>query len=96
MIEVNIRKPVYGNFVYIRDIYLRQAIRQGCKLRITVPRGSAIVDPREWIKNGKRMEKIFKRPDQPMILYGGNVPIPGEKGKVVENTKPEFNQEKLF
>ena len=85
MIEVEIKKPLYGNYVYVRDVFLHAAIKRGGKLKITVPNGSAIVDAKEWMK-GNRMEKVFKDPKNPMILYGGNVPIPGEKGeiKVVE------------
>ena len=94
MIEVNIHKPVYGNYVYVRDVFLRAAMRRGEMIKITVPKGSAIVDPKEWIKNGKKMEKVFKRPDQPMILYGGNVPLPAEKGAVI--SKEEDYQVSLF
>lgn len=82
MIEVTINKPLYGNYVYIRDIYLKKAKQLGVKLKINIPKGSAIVDPSEWMKNGKKMEKYFKNPKVPMILYGGNVPLPSEKGTV--------------
>lgn len=78
-VDVEIRDPMYGTYVGIRDTYLRQAIRQGKLLRITIPDGVGIADPREWIKTGKRIEKVFLRPDEPMILYANYVQLPIEK-----------------
>ena len=70
-VYVDIRKPLYDNFVYIRyDKYIRQAIDRGAKLKIRIPQGIGIHDPEEWMRTGKRMEKVFKRPDEPMVLWG--------------------------
>jgi len=92
-IKVNIRKPLYGNYVYIRGSIVEKAIRLGLRLEITVPNGTAEVDPVKWRDTGKMMKKVFKFKDNPMILYGNSVPVPLpksiEKGEVVkkENEK---------
>ena len=76
-VEVKIRKPLYGNYVYVRDVFVERAISLNKKMRITVPNGVGIHDPHEWKETGKIMEKIFKRPDEPMILYGNTVNVTG-------------------
>lgn len=78
-VDVTIRKPLYDNFVNIRDTYLRTAIRQGKLLRVTIPQGTAVVDPREWVATGKVSYQVFLRPDEPMKLVGNYVPLPVEK-----------------
>lgn len=74
-IEVIIKKPLYGTFVYIRETFVNKAIKTGKVLRVTIPQGVAIVDPVDLKTNGKRMEKVFLRPDQPMVLYGKSLYI---------------------
>lgn len=91
-IKVNIKKPLYGNYVYIRGSIVEKAIRLGLGLQITVPNGTATVDPLKWRNTGRIMKKVFKFKDNPMILYGNNVPVPLPnvvKGEVVkkENEK---------
>lgn len=99
--SINIKKPLYGNFVYIRGDFVDRAIRFGMMLDITIPKGRAIVDPKQWketaIKTEKVMKKVFKFPDDPMILYGGAVPLPSPKGEVVKPQEPKPEpQAKLF
>jgi hypothetical protein len=98
-VSVTIKKPLYGNFVYVRDIYVNNAIRLGVKLKITVPGGSAVVDPKEWkekaIADNKVMKKVFKRPDQPMVLYGGTVPLPPKPGEVETKTKRNLEDDQI-
>jgi hypothetical protein len=74
-IEIKIYKPLYGTFCYIRDTYIWEAQRTGKKLRITVPQGVGIMTAEEWLNGAKRMEKVFKIPTKPMILYGNEVKI---------------------
>ena len=73
-IEVTINKPLYFNYCFIRDKYIKQARRTGKKLHITIP---GVIEgyftASEWMKNAKRMEKEFKIPGHPMILYGNYV-----------------------
>lgn len=74
-VDINIRKPVYGNFCYIRDKYIKQAKVQRKWLRITTPNGIGYCSPDWWQGTGKRLAKEFKIPGSPMILYGNHVPI---------------------
>ena len=74
-VDVTIHKPLYDTFVNIRETYVRRAIKEGKLLRITIPQGTAVVDPKEWIMTGKVHKQVFLRPDEPMILYGNNVPV---------------------
>jgi hypothetical protein len=75
MNSITIRKPLYSNFCYIRDRVLFEAIRNGNQLKVIVPNGSAIIDPQEWIRTGKKMEKVFKIKNRPMQLWGNYLPI---------------------
>ena len=75
MIEVFIKKPIYNNFVYVRDLYLKQAEYTGEKLHIKTPKGELVCTPEEWKKGAKYMEKVFKYAGEPMKLWGNNVPV---------------------
>lgn len=66
----------WGTHVYIRDILVDLAIRRGVGLEITIPRGTAIVDPQKWKDRNDIRNDIFKVPTKPMRLYGGFVPVP--------------------
>lgn len=79
-VEVNIRKPLYGTFVYIREEHITYAKKHGIPLKITIPHGTFTISHDDWMKNAKRIEKVFLRPDQPMVLWGNHV-IKGEKPK---------------
>lgn len=78
-IDINIRKPVFGNFCYIRETYIKQARREGKLLKITTPNGTGIISPDDWEKNGKVLLKEFKIPGRPMRLVGNHVPIDSQK-----------------
>ena len=92
--DIEIRKPLYDNFVYIYDSVLNRAIRNHRLLRIKIPEGIGIHNPVNWIKTGKKMEKIFLRPDEPMILYGNYVKI--EKPKTEEEELKELAKLGVF
>ena len=89
-IDVVITKPLSGSYCCINESVLNRAIRFKKKIKVSLPTHSAMMDPKEW-KKGKRMEKIFKRPDEPMILYCNSVPKP-----VKEVVQPAAEQNKLF
>jgi len=72
-IEITIFKPLYGNFCYIRDSYIRESKRTGKKLKIKLPNGTGIMSADEWMDGAKRIEKVFKIPEKPMVLYGNDV-----------------------
>lgn len=73
VITVSISKPLYGNMCYINETVIDKAIRYGFQLEVKTPTKTKVVDPKEWKQKGQRMSKIFKRPDQPMILFGANL-----------------------
>ena len=83
MLEVFIKKSLNDNYVFIRREILTTAIRNGNKLKVIIPGGEEIINPTKWLK-GKKIEKIFKRPDEPMILFGGKVAI-NKKEKFLTN-----------
>ena len=73
--RVEIRKPLHGNFCYIRESLLKQAIKDGKWLEVKVPNGVGHISPQLWMGTGKRMTKVFKYENNPMVLYGNEVPI---------------------
>jgi len=88
-ITVNIRKPLFANFVYIRSKYLDQARRLNIPLKITIPQGTAVVSVDEWMKDSKVMLKEFKIKGKPMKLIGNFVPIPELASSFSGNTLPD-------
>ncbi len=75
MKEIIIKKPLFGNYCNIREKYLREAIRRREPLKITIPQGSAMINPAEWIRTGKATEQVFLIPDRPMKMWGNYVKI---------------------
>ena len=70
MINVpKINKPIYSTYIAIRDKYLNKAIKYKTQCRVEIPQGVYIVDPKKWIKTGRKKEKVFLIPDRPMILW---------------------------
>lgn len=70
MVSLTIKKPLFDNFVYIRESLLNKAILRNERIEVIIPAGSALIDPKIWKQTGKRMEKVFLRPDEPMVLFG--------------------------
>ena len=96
-VKVTIHKPLYGNYVNIRDKFLKEAYVKGVKLEITIPNGTAVVDPKWWIQTGKKVEQVFLRPDEPMILWGNTVPVEIKVPPRVKEDKKIINpQASLF
>lgn len=69
MISIKINKPIYATYIAIRDKYLDQAIRLKTHIRVEIPQGVYLVDPKKWIKTGRKQEKVFLIPGKPMVLY---------------------------
>jgi hypothetical protein len=92
-IIIEIRKPLFGTYVYVRDIYIERAIKRKVNLEIHIPQGIGICDPIRWKNEGKRMEKVFKRPDEPMVLYGNYVKI--DQPKTEDEQLQELSKESL-
>lgn len=92
-VYINIEKPVYGSYVYIRDKYLDHAIAHKIPLRIEIPQGIYIIDPKVWIKTGEKIEKVFLIPEHPMKLYGNHVLKYGKKiEKVPDIPKANYDE----
>ena len=64
-------KPIYPNSLYfgIRQETLRKAIRNRDYLKVQYQGIIYQVRPKQWIKTGTRIEKVYRFPDNPMILY---------------------------
>ena len=69
-IEVEIKKPLYGTKVFIRDKYIKQARKENKKLKIISGDITGIYSPKEWLEKAEKMEKVFNFPDRPMVLWG--------------------------
>lgn len=86
-VEITIKKPLYEfegeNFVYIWDKYIKKAKKENKLLRITTPAGDHYTTWKDWIKNGKKIKKVFKFENRPMHLTG-NYAIPNQPPKEEE------------
>jgi hypothetical protein len=102
-IDVDIKEPMFktdkGSFVYIYDKFIKQADREKKYLRIKVPDGVMVTTAKKWMKGANRMEKVFKIPTMPMILYGNYVQVSrayayeiGEDGKARLTTKNQLGE----
>mgnify|MGYP006953642490 FL=1 len=76
-IEITIKKPLYetdeGSIVRVYDKWVEQAIRFNKPLIVrSFWRGKEIgeaLDPQEIKKHCKKVEQVFRYPNEPMILY---------------------------
>jgi len=68
-INVDIKKPIYGNYVGVRELYIWKAKREHKMLRITTPNGTTTISPTRYLEGATRIEKVFLIPDRPMVLY---------------------------
>lgn len=73
-----IHKPIYGTCVAIRGAILDKAIQLNKRIVVQCPHGEAIIDPKSWKKTAKRIEKEFKIPGVPMVLYQAELPYKEE------------------
>jgi hypothetical protein len=82
--RIDIKKPLYENFVNIRKSLVLEAIKSNEALIITIPQGTATVSPKWWLDTGKETSQVFKYPDNPMKLIGNYVPHKTEEEKMKE------------
>jgi hypothetical protein len=67
---VPLNKPIYGTSNYaIREKYIEIAKNYHKALLIRTPNGQEIIDPAVYKKEATKIEKEFKIPGCPMILY---------------------------
>ena len=97
-ITINIKKPIYGNYVGVREKYIRQAQKYHKDLRIITPNGIGTVSPTKFLQGAERIEKVFLIPDSAMVLYCNHVrvdPKESEKSTVEDFTIPNAVRERL-
>jgi hypothetical protein len=88
-VYINIHRPIYGSYVGIREKYIWQAKREGKKLFIRIPQGTAIVSPEKFLRGATRIEKVFLQPDNPMVLYCNTVYV--DKPTPIEDVTIPFD-----
>ena len=71
MVDLEIKKPLRANYICIRESYLLS----GPRMKVKIPQGEAVIDTKEWMKTGKKMEKVYLYEDRPMILWCGYLPV---------------------
>ena len=71
MKEIEIFKPLHGKYICIRESYLKS----GPRMKVKIPQGESIIDTKEWMKTGKKMEKVYLYEDRPMKLFCGYLPV---------------------
>jgi hypothetical protein len=83
--HIDIRKPLYGSFVNLREDHLKQAIKKGETFYVSIKGGPKVkIDPQEWIKTGKKVEQVFRFKDRPMKLVGNYVQTKTQDSQQVE------------
>ena len=73
--ETTIRKPIYGTCVALNEKLLKSAISKRKKILVKCPGAEELIDPKEWMKDAKRISKVFKQPNNPMILYQKSIGV---------------------
>lgn len=74
-----IAKSVYGTTVALNKLLLDSAIRAKAKLKVGTidPKTNdwvwEVISPTEWKNSAVQFSKVFKRPDDPMIMYQRSV-----------------------
>ena len=82
MIEIYIKKPIYGTFIGVNATLVDEAIKTGEQLVLRIPQGAAAVDAKEWRLKAKEVYKVFNFANRPMRMYQGYVPLEPETPKV--------------
>ena len=68
---IEFEKPMYWDKIYIWEDTLNKAIKRKIPIKVKMDKVVYIItDVKKWKKTGEKMSKVFKRPDEPMILYG--------------------------
>ena len=88
-VNINILKPIYGQYVGIRDKYIFKAKREHKKLRITIPQGEVIISPEAYLRGATRIEKVFLIKDKPMVLFCQTLHL--DKHTLIEDVSIPFD-----
>ena len=84
--ETEIKKPIYGSCIALNAKLINEAIMARVKLRVICPTAIETFDPQEFKNTAQRIEKVFRIPTQPMILYQKTIGKPKieERGKELQ------------
>ena len=74
MQELEIKRPLHGRYICIRESYLLS----GPRMKVKIPQGESEIDTKEWMKTGKKMEKVFLYEGKPLKLWCNYLAIPYE------------------
>jgi len=78
--KVHIREPLgENNYLCVWDKYVLGSIKNKEMLEIETPEGTAIHDPIQVKAKWKKMSKVFRRPEEPMVLYCGYAKVASEE-----------------
>lgn len=67
--HMKVNRPIYGDCVAIRSKIIDDAIKQHKTLLVEVNGKIEKVKPQIWKNESKKISKVFKIPECPMILY---------------------------
>lgn len=80
----HIKKPLYksstGYVVSLNGKLLEEAEKYSKKLVVTCMDARFVTTATQWKVDGRRYEKVFKRPDEPMVLYEREIPLQEQDG----------------
>lgn len=78
--HVHIKKPIYGQCVAISDAIIKEAETHHRLLLLTCPGAQETISPADWMRKSKVLRKVFRYPDNPMVLWIGTIgKLPDEK-----------------
>lgn len=66
---VPLQRPIYGTNYAIREKWIELAKKTNKLLLIRTPFGQEIINPGVYKKESRRIEKVFKIPTSPMVLF---------------------------
>ena len=83
ILHFHIKKPIYGHCVAVNETILRRCEQLNRLMEISCPGKKETLTPQEWRDKSKRISKVFKYPDNPMILWQGTI------GRVIKDNKSD-------
>lgn len=80
-----IDEPIYGTTVAINKKLLREAHMKDATLEVVVGEvdKKERIAPMKWAKEGEKFEKVFRYPNNPMVMFKRHVgePTPGDNAQ---------------
>jgi len=92
-----VQKPIWEKDgvinIAIREKTLINAIKKRESVEVIWNDMVAFINPKEWIKHGTLIKKVFKFPDNPMRMIQGTIKL--EPPKTEEDKLKEFSSQCL-